>query len=129
MNELRLYLFGLPRLEFQGQSVKIERRKALALAAFLALAEHRQSHHLTSDLLWPDLDRDHGRTALRSTLRALTTPLTLEWIEAERTTLMLKPDAVWVDVHAFTTLVSGSDTHGHSLLVVCDKCVTLYNQA
>ncbi|MFN8561630.1 MAG: BTAD domain-containing putative transcriptional regulator [Anaerolineae bacterium] len=129
MSDLRLYLFGLPRLEYQGIPVKIERRKALALVAFLALAEQRQSRDLIATLLWPDLDRDHGRSALRSTLRALTTPIPAEWIDSERTSLMLMRDALWVDVHAFTALLSGGDTHGHSPLVVCDKCVALYDEA
>ena len=129
MNELRLYLLGLPRIEVQGQPVKIERRKALALAAYLALAEHRQSRDTIADLLWPELDREHGRSALRSTLRALTTPIPFEWIEADRTTLLLKRDDVWVDVHEFMALLSGSESHGHSSDVVCDQCVPLYQQA
>ncbi len=129
MNEVRLYLFGLPQVEYDGRPVKFARRKALALAAYLALAEQRQSRDVVADLLWSELDREHGRAALRSTLRALMTPIPFEWIEADRTTLMLKADAVWVDVNAFTTLISGSTSHGHSQDVTCDQCVALYHQA
>jgi len=58
---LRLYLFGLPRIEYQGNPVRIARRKAVALAAHLALADYPQSRDVVADLLWPDLDRDHRR--------------------------------------------------------------------
>ncbi len=129
MNEVRLHLFGLPQVEYDGHPVKFARRKALALAAYLALAEQRQSRDVIVDLLWTELDREHGRSALRSTLRALTTAIPFEWIEADRSTLMLKSDAVWVDVNAFTALISGSASHGHSQEVTCDRCVTLYHQA
>lgn len=129
MDEVRLFLFGMPRLEYQGQPIKLERRKAMALAAYLALAGRRQSRDVIADLLWSDLDREHGRSALRSTLRALTTPIPFEWIEADRTTLMLKRDAVWVDVNSFTALLSESETHGHNLDTICDACVPLYRQA
>ena len=77
----------------------------------------------------PISDHEHGRSALRSTLRALTSPIPFEWIEADRATLRLRRDVVLVDVLAFTSLLSGSESHGHSLDVVCDQCLSLYNQA
>ena len=129
MDELQLCLFGIPRIEYQGRPIRIERRKAIALAAYLALAGKRHSRDVVADLLWPDLDREHGRSALRSTLRALTAAIPAVWIEADRTSLVLKRDAVWVDVHVFTSLLSGNQAHGHSADLVCDQCVPLYSQA
>lgn len=129
MDDLRLYLFGLPRIEYNGSPIKIERRKSLALAAYLACAEHRQSRDVLADLLWPDLDRDHGRTALRSALLALTTPIPFDWIEADRATLALNWNVVWTDLRAFSALLSGRESHGHNPRVVCERCVVLYEQA
>ena len=129
MDELRLYLFGLPRIEFQGRLIKIDRRKALALAAYLALSDRRQSRDTVANLFWPDLDRDHGRSALRSTLRALTTPVPFEWIEADRSTLALKQNVSWVDVHEFSALLSESEPHGHDADRLCEQCVPLYLRA
>lgn len=129
MNDVRVYLFGLPRIEYQGHPIRIERRKALALAAYLACAEHRQSRDALADLFWPDLDRDHGRSALRSALLALTTPIAAHWIEADRTTLGLKTGEAWVDVHAFSAALSGSESHGHSAAAICEQCIMLYEQA
>lgn len=129
MTGLRLYLLGTPRIEYQGSPVRIARRKALALAAYLALAQQPQSRGVVAELLWPDLDHEHARSALRSTLRALTTPVPIEWIEADRVTLALKQGAVWVDVNVFTDLLVRSASHDHDPETVCDECAASYQQA
>ncbi len=129
MSEVRLYLFGAPRIEYEGKPVRVERRKALALAAYLALAQQPPTRDIVADLLWPELDHEHARSALRSTLRALTTTVPIEWIQADRSTLALKQDVVWVDVKAFTGLLSQCGSHGHPLETVCEACLSLYQQA
>ena len=129
MNELRLYLFGTPRIEFQGQLVKIGRRKALAIAAYLALAEHPQSRDTVAALLWPELDAEHAHSALRSTLSALTTPIPIEWIQADRTLLEVNREALWIDVNVFLELLAQTVTHGHQSEVICAQCVELYKRA
>ena len=50
MSRLALYLLGSPRIECDGQTIKIDRRKAMALLFYLALArpgpgkeEHRRT--------------------------------------------------------------------------------------
>lgn len=129
MNDLRLYLFGLPRIEYQGHPIKIERRKALALVAYLACAEHRQHRDTLANLFWPGLDRDHGRSALRSALLALTTPIAIDWIEADRTTVGLSFGVVWVDVRTFSGELSHRDSHGHSATTICQQCIAHCQQA
>lgn len=129
MSDLRLYLFGTPRIEFQGTSIKIARRKALAMAAYLALAEQPQSRDVVANLLWADLDDERARSALRSTLYALTTSIPIEWIEADRMALELKRDAIWVDVNIFTDLLFQHCSNEHSADTICQECVHLYKQA
>jgi DNA-binding SARP family transcriptional activator len=129
MTDLRLFLFGTPRLEYQGKPVKIERRKALALAAYLALAQQPQSRDVIASLLWPDQDESHARSSLRSTLRGLNTAAPVQWIQSDRATLALNKATVWVDVSAFIKLLSRSYTHEHSREEVCDECAALYHEA
>ncbi|MCA9903345.1 MAG: hypothetical protein KC547_05770 [Anaerolineae bacterium] len=129
MSELRLYLFGTPRIEFKSQAVKLERRKALALAAYLALSEQPQSRDALAALLWPELDETHARSALRSTLRALTADIPIEWIAADRMTVALKRDVIWVDVFEFMRRLRATSTHGHSSDVVCAECVEPLKEA
>lgn len=129
MAELKLYLLGTPRIEYQGRGVQLSRRKALALAAFLALAEHPQSRDLLATLLWPDLDQVHARSALRSTLPALTNLVPLPWLDLDRMALALNREVVWVDVDRFRTLLAGSRSHGHNPEVVCETCAQQLHQA
>lgn len=129
MTDVHLYLFGTPHIEYEGHPVRIERRKAIALAAYLACAEYRQSRDLLADVFWPDLDREHGRSALRSALLALTSPITVGWIEADRATVGLKRDAAWVDIHAFSRALSSNDSHGHGVATLCAYCAPQLEQA
>ncbi len=129
MSDVRIYLFGMPKIEYREQVIKIERRKALALVAFLALHDQPQSRDVAAELLWTDQDEDHARSSLRTTLRALTTPILVEWIQADRSLLALKPDVVWVDVTAFTALLAQSRAHDHEPDTVCEQCAELFKQA
>lgn len=129
MSDLKLYLFGTPHIEYQGNIIKVDRHKALALAAYLALTEHQQSRTVVADLLWPDLDEEHARSALRSTLRTLISSVRIDWIEADRTTLKLNHDLVAVDVSTFAELIKLPATHQHNRETVCEACASAYQQA
>lgn len=129
MSELRLYFLGTPRIEFQGSAIKIARRKSLGLAAYLALSEQRQSRDLVAGLLWPDLDEERARTALRSALYSLTTAVAVEWIDADRMTLGLNRDAVWVDVNRFGDYLVQRCVNGHGVETICDDCVHYFEEA
>lgn len=129
MTEVRLYLLSTPRIEYQGTPVRIERHKALALAAYLAVGQQPQSRNTIAGLLWPDLDREHAHSALRTTLRALTTPIHVKWIQADRASLALKPEMIWVDVNTFTQLLARGSSHEHDSETLCDDCAAHFRQA
>jgi DNA-binding SARP family transcriptional activator len=133
VTELSLYLFGPPRLERQGHPVRVNRRKALALAAYLALAEQPPSRDFLAALLWPDLAQDRARAALRSTLPALTAlagaDARADWLEADRATLALRPGAVWVDAVEFRSLLAQSRRHPHGQEAACADCLPLVDEA
>ena len=122
MSNLRLFLFGEPRLEYAGTPLEIPRRKGLALLAYLALAEQRQNRDVLATLLWPDLDQEHARAALRSTLSALTTQMPGAWLDSDRSMLSLRREVVWVDVLVFLFLLRESRAHKHEGNTLCDEC-------
>ncbi|MCC6612863.1 MAG: hypothetical protein IT320_05245 [Anaerolineae bacterium] len=123
MSELRIYLFGTPRIEFGSRAIKIERRKALALAAYMALSEQPQSRDALAALFWPELDEIHARSALRSALHTLTADVPVDWLSADRMTVALKRESLWIDVFEFSQRLSETAMHGHNSDVVCDSCL------
>ncbi len=129
MSDLQLYFFGSPRIVFDHQAVKFDRQKSFALAAYLALTPQQQSRAVVAALLWPEMDDTHARSALRSTLRTLTAPMPIAWIQADRSTLSLDWQQITVDVLEFINLIKLSGTHGHNRETVCETCAALYQQA
>jgi hypothetical protein len=58
MSNLRLHLFGPPHVEVGGSPTRLERRKAMALLAFLAVTGPEGSHsrETLAALFWPEAD-------------------------------------------------------------------------
>ncbi len=54
MPNLKLYVFGPPRLERAGQPVKLNVRKALGLVVYLAVTAQPQSREALVAMLWPE---------------------------------------------------------------------------
>ena len=71
MSRLALYLLGPPRVYRDGTAVGFDRRKVLALLAYLAVSSHRHSRDETSELLFSGEDRERARANLRQTLSLL----------------------------------------------------------
>lgn len=107
MAHLDLYLLGPPRFELDHISLDINRRKAVALLAYLALADPPQSRDSLATLLWPDYDQSRARAALRRTLSVLNTTLAGNWLVADRETVALDHQAnLWIDVRVFRRTVA-----------------------
>ncbi|MEQ8674461.1 MAG: NB-ARC domain-containing protein [Aggregatilineales bacterium] len=129
MSGLKLYLFGTPQLEVEGKTAKIERRKAMAIIAYLALTPQPQSRDILATLLWQESSHNKARAALRSALNALTKIVDTAWIEADRTNIALNPDAIWIDTVAFKTLIKTANAHHHDQNALCDACLQAYTDA
>ena len=102
MSHLVLRLLGPPRLELDGSPLEIDRRKAIALIAYLAMTGQGHSRDSLASLLWPEYDQSRARAALRRTLSVLNKALGGAWLDVDRETIDLKrtPD-LWVDVAQF----------------------------
>jgi ABC-type oligopeptide transport system substrate-binding subunit/DNA-binding SARP family transcriptional activator len=115
MSHLALYLLGSPRLELAGQRLEINRRKAIALMAYLAVTGQAHSRDALATLLWPDFDQSRARGALRRTLSTLNTALGGDWLAADRETIALEPAGeLWLDVAVFQQYLAAyrSPDHG-----------------
>ncbi|MET0809769.1 MAG: BTAD domain-containing putative transcriptional regulator, partial [Thermoleophilaceae bacterium] len=87
---VKVALLGPPRVKRDGEPVRFDTRKALALLAHLALAEAPRSRDSLCGLLWPRHDPDRARGALRRTLSTLRGAIGEEWVETPGDAIALR---------------------------------------
>ncbi|HEU5440488.1 MAG TPA: AAA family ATPase [Ktedonobacterales bacterium] len=128
---LRLVLFGAPRIELDSRPASVDTRKALALAAYLAVTRQPQTRDALAGLLWPEYDPGRARATLRRTLSALHGALGGRYLAIVRETVALgtTADRVWTDVGAFAERLAACATHGHAPTEVCAVCLPLLTEA
>ena len=130
MDRLAISVLGMPHIEMGGESLAVDRRKAVALLIHLALSEGVRSRDALATLLWPGYDQATARGNLRRTLSVLHTALREEWLLIDRDTVMLRRgEDLWVDVQQFERLLSECRTHGHAGDQVCARCLEPLTQA
>jgi predicted ATPase/DNA-binding SARP family transcriptional activator/Tfp pilus assembly protein PilF len=111
---LTLHLFGTPSLELDGERVRIDRRKAIALLAYLAVESGRHGRDALAGLFWPDFDASRASAYLERTLWEINQILGEGWIVVDRDTVQFDPHAdVWLDVRRFGQLMVESRGRSH----------------
>ena len=108
---LRLRTFGAFVLERDRADAapEVVYRAGKLLALLLHLSAHRGTalaRATVADLLWGDEAPDRARASLRQAINSLTRLLGSEAIDATRTTVMLRPDAVPTDRERFLAALS-----------------------
>lgn len=107
MSQLAFFLFGPPQIKLNSQPVELSRRKAVALLVYLAVTNQPHSRDALAALLWPELDQSRARAALRRALSEINTSLAGDWLDADRETVALTPQAdVQLDVTQFQRLLA-----------------------
>lgn len=102
MSQVKIYLLGVPQVERDGAMVSTDRRKAIALLAYLAITSQPHNRDTLATLLWPDYDTSSSYAYLRRTLWEINQTLGPGWLETERDQVWLKQDgSLWVDAAAF----------------------------
>jgi DNA-binding SARP family transcriptional activator/pimeloyl-ACP methyl ester carboxylesterase/tRNA A-37 threonylcarbamoyl transferase component Bud32 len=131
MTELKLYLFGAPRLENGDGGLSISRRKGLAILAYLALKGQPQTRETLATLFWPDFDQSRALSNLRRELSRLKVRLGVELVAADRRQVELAPEPVlWVDVKQFSRRLAQVAAHGnHFPGEPCEACHTALSEA
>ncbi len=109
MPRLRLFLLGAPQIELDGALITLNRRKDLALLAYLAVTAESHTRETLAALLWPDFDTSHAFANLRRSIYEINKILG-EWLEAGPQTLAIRrgPE-LWLDIEAFQSLIAESD--------------------
>jgi DNA-binding SARP family transcriptional activator len=127
MTGLKLYVLGIPRLEFNDQPVEFERRKALALLIYLAISAQTLRRDTLAALFWPELDQTDARAALRRTLFSLSKCLPDGLLYADRETIGLAEahgnQPLWLDADLFHRLLDDWKQHGHPRSETCSACL------
>jgi DNA-binding SARP family transcriptional activator/predicted ATPase len=132
MSTWQLYLFGPPRLLYNGEPVEIGLRKALALFVYLAATRQPHTRDALATLFWPDQGQRDARTALRRTLHRLQEALRTELLAVNGDQIALAPAApLWVDLEAFQqaatqALAPQADPGAPATLAALTQAANLY---
>ena len=100
MSTLKIFLLGPPRVELDGATIEIKRRKSLALLVYLAVTGERQPRNTLATIFWPGDNQSRARKALRRDLSELNLALKGLWLDADRESVGLRP-GYWLDVAYF----------------------------
>lgn len=107
MSILTYQFFGSPSFFIDDQSVKLNRRKAIALAAYITIHGKPVPRERLADLFWPDYGRQKALASLRRTLSSMCKILGNFWVKADRDAVCFIPNKnIYVDVIQFQALVS-----------------------
>ena len=96
MSQLHVSLLGEPIVKHGEQTLTFSTRKALALLAYLVVEGGTHARKTLSESLWPELDAEHGRAALRATLFELRNLLDRSYEPGEQRHLLVEHDTLGV---------------------------------
>ena len=120
---LHLFLFGNPRCEVNGRPQHIQRRKSLALLAYLAQTGQLHSRESIAALFWTELDRSRALRNLSRDLNHLKTEIGEGFLLIERRTVQIASAAVAVDTRDFAVHLALIEEHGHFPADPCPNCL------
>jgi pentatricopeptide repeat protein len=100
-----LILLGNPRLQLDSTPILLQRRRAMALLAYLAVTRQSHARDMLVTLIYPELDESAGRAELRRILSALKTALPEDILIIDRESVGLS-DRLEVDIQAFDEAVA-----------------------
>lgn len=108
---LNLYFLGPPKIELNNQPIALDRRKMVALLAFLYIEREPHQRASLSALLWPDYEQTKAYKNLRQVLWEIQRTLGTHWFEIDREKIGISDQAdPWLDVKKFNSLIEKSRT-------------------
>lgn len=125
MARVAMYLLGAPRIEQDGVLIEFDRRKAIALIAYLAVQQQPYRRDTLAALLWPDQDQTNARASLRRTLAALTAVIDSSHFDIDRESIGLNRNAdLWIDVDQFHRLLDDGCANGRPVAEISPTSIT-----
>ena len=132
MAYLKLFIFGQPRLEVDGEPIELNLRKALALLAYLTASGQPHSRDALATMLWPESDGREGRGRLRRTLHRLQQAIGDDILDSDSEAICMSPGAdLWLDSNAFRQEVTAglaAQKNTNDRIVRLNAAVALYTQ-
>jgi DNA-binding SARP family transcriptional activator/tetratricopeptide (TPR) repeat protein len=119
---IRIGLLGSVAVDVDGEALKVDTRKAVALLAFLAVARRPESRESLAALLWPEADGADARGALRRTLSVLRSGLGETGLVVDRDSVTLDRAVVDVDLWRFEAALAAARAHEHPDDALCPTC-------
>ena len=121
-------MFGSPHVELDGQAISIERRKTLALLAYLAVSGTRQQRDILAVFFWPEFPPERSRSNLRREIFTLNSAIGNQWLDGDRNAVGLNPSFdLWVDTRQFQKILASSHNTGEAArLTAFKEAVNLY---
>lgn len=109
MPKLEISLLGPPKIAVDGVEFDTERRKAIALLAYLAVTRRQQPREHLAAFFWPDYDRDSAFSYLRRELYEINNNLGKAWLSADRRNAGLDLSAdISLDIGVFEAVLAES---------------------
>jgi predicted ATPase/DNA-binding SARP family transcriptional activator len=106
MTDRRVLLLGVPRVEQNKVGIQIERRRALALLAYLAVSGQTHSREALAAFFWADYDQSRAFAYLRNNLWTLNKALGDDWALIDNETVKFNDTTIDVDVNRFHQLLT-----------------------
>src|SRR6266498_1292331 len=119
---LVLQFLGLPQIYLDDKPIATDRRKAIALLAYLAVNDighlhQNYSRESLSALLWPDYEQAKAFSNLRRTIWEVHQTIGESWLMADRESVHLNPDVeIDLDIARFQDLFSQSRAQNNTPL-------------
>jgi DNA-binding SARP family transcriptional activator len=130
--QINLSLLGNPQLERDGEPVALDRHKALALLAYLAVTAQSHRRDSLATMFWEDFDQTRARAALRRALASLNKAIPGAWWDTDRETIALNlktSSHFFLDTIQFHARLANCGTHGHPAAEVCPLCLAPLTEA
>lgn len=118
-----LRLLGPVELEQGGHRLHLERYKAVAMLAYLAVTGRAHPRDVLATMLWPEQSQTRARADLRGLLTLLRQTLGAETFVADRQTIGLHARApLRVDTASLLAARRTVAAHGHPDGTLCERC-------